>query len=307
MRHAIVHSCALTLAALSTTPLAADVIHVDLNAFESGSSVSTLNNQTAGGGQWWNPSNGSVSARYQSGLGRTGGTALVIGNNGSGNNGVVNNCATGRLIDAAGESTVAPNRYFEASYWFRTASSTYVDDFNFKSEAWGTDRTTWIRFESNADDNSMLASAWGIGDLGDGVNDTGGYFTADGGFDQSGSNLLRLDFGSWYRVGVTVTFVDGAPGLTNDIVTHTISDSTGALLGSLTCTSWEVGARLDGYNGGEIFGIDKLGFDSRGWGGYTGDHAYVDGISYGSFAVPAPGAAALLGLVGLVTGRRRHN
>ena len=80
MRHAIVHSCALTLAALSTTPLAADVIHVDLNAFESGSSVSTLNNQTAGGGQWWNPSNGSVSARYQSGLGRTGGTALVIGN-----------------------------------------------------------------------------------------------------------------------------------------------------------------------------------------------------------------------------------
>ncbi len=209
MRSTITQSCALTLAVIATAPLFADVINVDLNGFPSGSSVSPSPTQTAGGGQWWNPSNGSVSARFESGLGRTGGTALVIGNNGSGNNGVVNNCATGRLNDAAGESTVASNRYFEASYWFRTACSTCVDGFNFKSEAWGTDRTSWIRFESNADNQGILASAWGIGDLGDGVNDTGGYFTADGGFDQSGENLLRLDFGAWYRVGVTITFVDG--------------------------------------------------------------------------------------------------
>ena len=305
MRHAIIHSCALTLAAMSTTSLFADVINVDLNTFTNGSSVSDANNQTAGGGQWWNPSNGSVSATYQSGLGRTGGTALVIGNRGS-NNGVVNNCATGRLTDAAGESTVAPNRYFEASYWFRTASSTYVDNFNLKSEGWGVDRTSWIRFQSNGVDG-ISAQAWGIGNLGDGVNDTGGYFTANGGFDQTGTNLLKLDFGSWYRVGLTVTFVDGANGVTNDVVTHSISNASGALLGSMSCTSWEQGARgYDQYNNGQIFGIDKLGFDSRMGGAYTGEHAYVDGISYGSFAVPAPGALALLGVAGLAGGRRRR-
>lgn len=305
MRHAIIHSCALTLAAMSTTSLFADVINVNLNTFTNGSSVSDLNNQTAGGGQWWNPSNGSVSATYQSGLGRTGGTALVIGNRGS-NNGVVNNCATGRLIDAAGESTVAPNRYFEASYWFRTASSTYVNNFNLKSEGWGVDRTSWIRFQSNGVDG-IMAQAWGIGDQGDGVNDTGGYFTANGGFDQTGNNLLKLDFGSWYRVGLTVTFVDGANGVTNDVVTHSISDASGVLLGSMSCTSWEQGARgYDQYNNGQIFGIDKLGFDSRMTGAYTGEHAYVDGISYGSFAVPAPGALALLGVAGLAGGRRRR-
>ncbi len=90
-------------------------------------------------------------------------------------------------------------------------------------------------------------------------------------------------------------------------MTHSIWGATGALLGSLTCTSWEAGARIDGYNGGQIFGVDKLGFDSRMWGGYTGDHAFVDGISYGSYAVPAPGAAALIGLAGPVAGRRRRN
>ena len=307
MRHAIIHSCALTLAAMSTTSLFADVINVDLNTFTNGSSVSDVNNQTAGGGQWWNPSNGSVSATFQSGLGRTGGTALVIGNRGS-NNGVVNNCATSRLTDAAGESTVAPNKYFEASYWFRTASSTYVDNFNLKSEGWGVDRTSWIRFESNSANNGIMASAWGIGNLGDGVNDTGGYFTANGGFDQTGNNLLKLDFGSWYGVGLTVTFVDGANGVTNDIVTHSISNAAGALLGSLTATSWEQGARgYDQYNNGQIFGIDKLGFDSRMGGAYTGEHAYVDGISYSSFAVPAPGAAALIGLAGAFCNRRRRN
>ena len=307
MRHATLTTSVLALSVMSATSLFADTINVNLNAFANGSSVTDVNAQTAGGGQWWNPSNGSVSATFQSGLGRTGGTALVIGNNGNGNNGVVNNCATGRLTDAAGESTVAPNKYFEASYWFRTASSTYVNNFNLKSEGWGVDRTTWMRFQSNGSDG-IMAQAWGIGNLGDGVNDTGGYFTANGGFDQTGNNLLKLDFGSWYRVGLTVTFVDGANGVTNDIVTHSISNAAGALLGSLTATSWEQGARgYDQYNNGQIFGIDKLGFDSRMWGAYTGEHAYVDGISYSSFAVPAPGAAALLGLAGAFCNRRRRN
>jgi hypothetical protein len=60
-------------------------------------------------------------------------------------------------------------------------------------------------------------------------------------------------------------------------------------------------ARSFGYNGGQIFGLNKMQFQFRGAG--AGDQAFIDDITYSS--VPAPGAIALLGAA-VPLGRRRR-
>ena len=261
-----------------------DIISIDFESYSSGFVTGGTNAQAPGNGNWLLPDNAATSARFASGVGRGGSMGLVVGNRGNGNDGVIDNCKTPELFQMAGESsTGAPYRTFTSSYWFRTASSTYSNNFALKSEAYGPDRTTWCGFFADGS-GGIQAEAWGIAANGD---DAGGVFATG------------LQFGQWYRAALSVTFVDG--GGANDIVTHSLFSDTGSLIGSITVPSWEVGARDFGYNNGQIFGLNKMQFQCRGAG--AGDQAFIDDITYSS--VPAPGAVALLAIAGCASRRRR--
>jgi len=262
----------------------ADMVSIDFEGYAAGNVAGGINSQAPGNGNWWLPDNSATSGRFASGIGRGGSMGLVVGNRGNGNDGVIDNVKTPELNYIAGEtSTGAQFKTFTSSYWFRTASNTYSSGFGMKSEAYGPDRTTWCGFFADGT-NGIQAEAYGIAADG---NDTGGIFATG------------LQFGQWYRVALSVTFVDGGPA--NDIVTHSVFNEAGTLMGSINVTSWEEGARQFGYNGGQIFGLNKMQFQCRS--ASAGDQAYIDDITYSS--VPAPGAIAMLGLAGLASRRRR--
>lgn len=267
--------------AMATTlasPLAqADLISTNFDSMSLGALPGGPDGRAAGNGQWWVPDNAASYGNIVAGQGLGGTQALEVGNRGNGNDGVIDNVHSARLNDMAGESTTgAPNNYFQSSYWFRTASNSATTGFAFKSETWGPDRTTWVGFFEEAGQLNAYAD-----DIAPDGSDFREFGLASG-----------LSWGSWYKVVTTCQFVDGSG---NDIVTHSLYDSSLSLVGSISgMTSWEEGARQYGYNGGQIFGVDAIQFQAR----YspTGATAYVDDLSYSTSAVPEPGTMAALGI-----------
>jgi hypothetical protein len=231
--------------------------------------------RTAGAvGTWWLPSNAATSGQVSAAAARTGAKGLIVGNRGNGNDGVIDNIKTPRLHYPAGE-TVAPvnaaSSKFRSSYWFRTASPTPADGFAFKSETYGSDRTTYF--------GAFYQTAFGDADL-----NCGAYSIeeiSNNNFDFVWHPIAaNLTWGAWYRVQVDITFVNGA---NNDIVDYRLFDASNMLVGSaLGLRDWEEGARQFGYNGGAIFGVDAIQFQARGDYSAPGAHdvAYVDDISY---------------------------
>lgn len=285
---------AVVAIASCVSPLSADVISLDLNSFANGTAVQGgAFTQTPGGGQWWLPDNAATSGYYRSGLGRTGGTALAVGNRGNGNDGVITNILTPRLANAAG-SAVGGNTYtqFNAEYWVRTAPTSTSTSFRFRSEVWGgwgsgneasMDRTSFFGMQA-AGDGSLQAFTYGGNAAGDNLD----YAQV----------AVGLTWGSWYRVTTSINYFDGVlNGGAFATVTTRIFGTDGAQLGESVQRTW-----------GTIWSasqpqVDRLSFTSRG--GFTGDNAYVDGITYSSSVIPAPGALAALGIAGLAGRRRR--
>lgn len=264
-----------------------------VNDFESegpGAVAGGADARTPGGGQWWNPDNAATQGAFVDGIGLGGSRGLEISNDGSGNDGVIHGVQTARLLEKAGESSVAPNSVFKSSYWFRTADTSADDYFNkgnsdwfiFGSESWGTDRTTYVDFYTTRGDGVLKAYVAGIDGAG---NWTGGDFY---------SGLL---WGEWYKVEQVTQFVDGPAG--NDWVTTNIYDASNVLIATATVETWEEGQRQFGYNGGNLVGVDALSFQARY--SHGGTIAYVDNLSYE--AVPEP--MTMLVLAGLAALKRR--
>ena len=267
----------------------ADTISINLDSFADGSAVQGgASTQTAGGGQWWLPDNSSTSGFFRSGFGRSGGTALAVGNRGNGMDGVVHNIFTPRLANAAG-SAVGGNTYtqFNAAYWVRTVATSSSSTFRFRSEVWGglaaggEDRTTFFAMKA-ATDGSIRAYTSGANSTGTNV--------------EIAELATGLSWGSWYRVTTSINFLDGALNSgTFATYTTTVFDQAGVQVGQTVQRTW-----------GNIWAssqpqVDRLSFHSRY--GTVGDNAYVDGITYSS--VPAPSAIALLGAAGMIARRRK--
>ena len=281
-------------ALLGATSIAhAAAVTVDFNSFSLGDLPGGADVRTAGNGNtWYVPDNAATYGRVVAGIGRGGSQGLEVGNRGNGNDGVIDNIKSGKLAQAAGESTTgAPNRVFESSFYFRSVQTTGVPTFRFRTESWGSDRTTFLGFASNSNGN-MEARAFGI-------DATGNFVATD--------LSTTLDWARWYRVQTTILFVDG---VANDMVEFSIFNDLNALVGStIGSSTWEQGQRLFGYNGGNQVAVDAIGFHARG--SAAGATVYIDDVSWSSSnrSVPEPGALALVLTAGLAafgaTRRRR--
>jgi hypothetical protein len=298
---------AVVALATATAAKAADPLSIDFNSYALGDlpgNNTPTDNRTAGDDNtWWVPSNAATSAEVRAGIGLGGSNALVIGNRGNGNDGVIDNVKSPRLEESAGETgtnsglpagTIASGTQFVSSFHFRTASDAPVDGFSFKTENYGPDRASYLGFfyQTANGDTSLNAGAYDI--------EADGSFT----FHPLAANLV---WGEWYRVESTMTFVDGAD---NDLVDHKLYNSANSLVGSVSgIGSWEEGARVNGYNGGTVFGVDAVQFQARGaslnGAGVPHDVAFVDNMSFS--VIPEPATMVLGGLasLGMLVARRR--
>jgi len=266
----------------------------DFNATPTGQVPGGPDTRLPGGSDWYTPDNAATFGEFRNGIGLGGTRGLVVGNRGNGFDGVINNVISPRLSSIAGESTAPVNATFDtftSEYWFRTGSTVAVPNYRFRSETWGTDRTTFFGVSADGDGN-LNAFSSSIQYVGPGVNDYG--FVA-------APIVSSLNWGDWYRLNTEVKFVDG--GVANDVVTHRLFNAVGTELGSSTATTWEAGARLFGYNGGQVFGVDAVGFQSRfSPSGLTGE-TFIDNFSV---AIPEPTTLSLIAGAGLMALRRRR-
>jgi hypothetical protein len=120
----------------------------------------------------------------------------------------------------------------------------------------------------------------------------------------------NLNFGTWYRITMSIDFVDGLAPVTNDsndIFTVNIFDGVGTPLGSATGGTWEEGYVGGGFGGGPLARVVD-GMDFWGYGNIANmSSGAIDNVSYSALAVPEPTGAALVGLgAGALLLRRRR-
>lgn len=282
------------LAVLASASVFADAFIT--NDFESeplGAVPGGADGRLPGNGLWYSPDNSATYGIVKDGIGIGGSRGIEIGNRGNGFDGVIDNVKSAQLLEAAGESSVATNSQFNSSYWFRTADTVgYAYDgsqgtaYRFRSETWGPDRTTFFGVENDASGNLF---AWAAG------------MDASGNFEYS-PDSVNLTWGEWYRVETSISFVDG--GGANDVVTYSIFDSLNNQIYGATLSTWEEGARQLGYNGGNIFAVDAVGFQARYGRADALGATFVDGMHYE--AVPEPFTIGILAAGGALLARRRR-
>jgi hypothetical protein len=285
----------------TSLPANAGVMTVNFESFTTGALPGGPDPRLPGNAAtWWVPDNAATGAVVSAGVGRGGSAGLHVTNRGNGNDGVIDNVKSGRLAQAAGESsTGAPHRNFASEFWFRTESTTSLTGFQFKTESWGTDRTTWLGFLSG--DNRYVNTS--VPDTGKIYVEASGYTTAANGSYVDNQLVAQLDWGAWYRVVTEILFIDGPD---NDQVTYSIYDEIGGLVGSLANNTWEQGQRDFGFNGGNVVAPDAIGFQLRGSSAVAGRGVFIDDVSWRSFSVPTPTSLALvlLAMAGALAARR---
>lgn len=298
-RHIIILAA---VAALSGGSVMADALSINFDSYTLGNlpgGNTGTDNRTPGNGQWWYPSNAATSGQVVN-VG-AGNNALLVTNNGTGNDGVVNNVVSPQLVDLAGQTgshaqAGATANVFTSSFQFHTQNSAptaAAGAFQFKTETYGADRTTWLEFANDASGN-LIADYSGVQDPTHVVN--GDIFTDA----YSGT----LNWGDTYTVNTTIHFGSGPD---SDVVNVSIYDDTlGSTVWTHTDTTWADYYLYDteqSGNGNIMPGADAVQFQMRdsapGLGG-----VYVDNLSYSTSVVPLPSAAwggfALLGGLGLL-------
>ena len=280
------------VALISAAVAKSDSISINFDGYSTGALPGSngADTRTPGGPNWWYPSNAATSATVVNLSGSN--NALLVYNNGNGNDGVVDNVHSPRLNVLAGESGSdaqpgAGAHNFSSSFIFRTVSDTAVSNFFFKSESWGRDRTTWLQF-SNDGHGNLVADYTG-------VSPTDQFTTVT---DLSAS---PLHWGQWYRVDTTINFVDGT---SNDVVNVNVYDSSNNLVWTVTNTTWEQYYRLDPEqlpNGNKVTGVDSVQFQMRQDASGINAGVYVDDLSYASAPLPSVawvgmGLLAMLGV-----------
>jgi hypothetical protein len=189
-----------------------------------------------------------------------------------------NQTFTPQISMPAGESSVAPNDQFFASWYFKSVTGTLQDGLGISvsPDNGAGARMSWVRMEDDADPNLGMNLQF---------YDT----TATGAF-VFHELATNLDRSVWHRVDLNVSFVDGP---SNDVVQVFLD---GTLL--ITGTSWEgfetAGPKLDGGGLG-LAPVNSLLFRASGapasatlgTGGF-----YIDDITITT--TPEPGTVGLL-------------
>ncbi len=284
-------------------PAMADSLSIDFNTYSTGNlpGSNTTDTRTPGGPNWWYPSNAATSAQVVN-VGSS--NYLNVYNNGNGNDGVIDNIHSPRLAQLAGETGpgVQPGAQwgeFTSSFTFRTVSTTAVSGFQFKSESYGQDRTTWLKFYNDGSGNLKIDYS--------GVQSAGNTPGSDTFTDNFGTPLTSLNWGSWYRVDTTVDFVNGP---SNDVVHVAVYDSSNNLVWSATDTTWEQYYRLDSeqaINNNIVTGADSIQFQMRGSTAGDTNGVFIGSIQLTTIPLPssAPAGLALLGGLAVLKLRRK--
>ena len=280
-------------------PAMADSLSFDFNS----ATVGTLPSG------WSDPSNAATSAKVVNVS--PGNNGLYVYNNGNGNDGVINNVLSPHLTELAGETGPgaqpgAVASTYLSSYMFRTVGGP-VTGFQFKSESYGQDRTTYLKFYE--DSGKLLVDYRGVTSTGDTPN-SDVFNNNPGTFHNS---VTSLTWGAWYRVDTTVSFANGP---SNDVVSVNVYDASNTLVWSAVDTTWEQYYRLDSEqagNGNIVPGLDAIQFQMR---GSTADNlndsslqngVIIDNVSIAT--VPLPSSAwmglALVGGVAVMKLRRK--
>ncbi|NBV64108.1 MAG: hypothetical protein EBR71_06510 [Planctomycetes bacterium] len=204
--------------------------------------------------------------------------------------------------------------YSPAQYGAYAATNTITSSLSFRSATGAAQTGLGLTWSFSAKQSSVRMSYLRVVDNGSTgfdliYSDPG----ANGAFGAGYPNMTiasGLSYTQLHTIDMGITFVDGVSNVGgqifgNDIFTIRLNGST-----IYTGTTWEAYY----YNNERITAgtprlqaVDSVLFRVSGSNtpGVSGGGFYFEDFSISNSAVPAPGAAALIGLAGLVTGRRR--
>jgi len=288
-------------------PAMADSLSIDFNSYSPGNlpGSSAGDTRSPGGPNWWYPSNAATSAQV---VNDGTNNVLNVYNNGNLNDGVIDNIHSPRLVQLAGETgggvqAGAQQPVFKSSFTFRTVSSAAVGGFQFKSESYGQDRTTWLKFYADSTDSNKLKVDYS------GVTSLGNTPNSDNFTDNAGTfagALTSLNWGDWYRVETSIQFFDGP---SNDVVNVAVYDASNNLVWSATDRTWEQYYRLDseqGPNGNIVTGADSIQFQMRGSTAGAQNGVYIANIALATVPLPSSAWAGLALIGGLAVLKLRR-
>jgi hypothetical protein len=220
------------------------------------------------------PTGGTVELAPAGSPAALGTQSLALRTRAAANIGVANHLFSPTVSPAAGETgstavTIVPdpNSRFEASLWYRTPDTPPIS-------AYPDGRFAELDPSSKGSGGADPANRYVVVRLTNVGNSPAGtpradlrWITAAG---YTGATIASLAWGTWYRVDYTVDLVDGLNGAEpNDRVIVSIYSASGALLGSVCGSTWEVGYKDAAY----------------GFGGGTTPRA-INGFDFWSLATP---------------------
>ena len=196
-------------------------------------------------------------------------------------------------------------------------SDTFYSKVAFRSATGAAQSGLSLVLSPSAKQSAVRMSWLQLEDKGSGFNvnfhDTG----ANGAFAPTSTNIASgLSYTALHTLEMGITFVDGVNTVGgqvfgNDIVNVWLNGTlihTGTTWESYYYTNTAERNAVASGPGPRLQAVDSMLFRVAGTAatGASGNGFYFEDFAIGNTIVPAPGAAALIGLAGLITGRRRN-